>query len=423
MNILKIEFYIYPLLIVGNRILVFVLFLILIGTLLQYSQNAEAGILKVWDGGAGTDNWSDGDNWNPNGVPSSGDVILIDDVGGINTIVHLNIDFTLTSAGSLTIDSGDSLIIDSGKTLTNDLSNIENNGNITIAGTLINSNSIFVKSTFLNNGTIDVNAEGILSNNRAGEFTNNGIIINKGNFTSGIGSAPTGGTVFNNGTITNDNFMFGENGLLSNNPSGVINNNGNFDMSFFLTLQNQGMFNNNLGGVITTFQPQISNTGTMNNEGSITLENFATNFVNDGTVNNKGIGIIGITDSANFVNNNLINNEGLVENFVEIVNNGIINNLCKGSINPFGIISGNGIVNEIPCPNCASTVPDSGKWAITESCTISSNIIPPGNVVINNDSLVTIESNNLIIPNGSNITIKFGSGILIKSGATLIIQH
>lgn len=66
---------------------------------------------KTWDGGAGTNQWTDGDNWSPDGVPSASDDVVID--GG--DVVELSVSATVQSLqlgpsnSSLTIASGQTL--------------------------------------------------------------------------------------------------------------------------------------------------------------------------------------------------------------------------------------------------------------------------------------------------------------------------
>jgi autotransporter-associated beta strand protein len=45
--------------------------------------------LKTWDGGAGTVNWADANNWNANGVPTSSDAVWLDN-SGTNPLPQLN---------------------------------------------------------------------------------------------------------------------------------------------------------------------------------------------------------------------------------------------------------------------------------------------------------------------------------------------
>jgi len=57
---------------------------------------------------------------------------------------------------------------------------------------------------------------------------------------------------------------------------------------------------------------------------------------------------------------------------------------------------------------------------ISTDTVFSSNFVSPGNLVVENNSLLTINSGvTVTIPSGSNITIEFGSGVLIKLGGTL----
>ncbi len=65
--------------------------------------------------------------------------------------------------------------------------------------------------------------------------------------------------------------------------------------------------------------------------------------------------------------------------------------------------------------------PSSGNWVITANCVLPFNVIAPANVIVQNDSLLTI-------PNGKtldidftnfNLTVKSGSGVLIESGGAI----
>ena len=43
--------------------------------------------VKVWDGGAGTTDWTDGANWSPDGVPTSADDVTIDVPGSLTVTI------------------------------------------------------------------------------------------------------------------------------------------------------------------------------------------------------------------------------------------------------------------------------------------------------------------------------------------------
>jgi len=64
-------------------------------------------------------------------------------------------------------------------------------------------------------------------------------------------------------------------------------------------------------------------------------------------------------------------------------------------------------------------VPEDGNWIVTTSCNMGLNRTAPGNITIQNNSVLTIPENiTLSILSGNNITIEFGSGVLIiKDGA------
>jgi len=71
----------------------------------------------------------------------------------------------------------------------------------------------------------------------------------------------------------------------------------------------------------------------------------------------------------------------------------------------------------VPC-----SPPVSGDWTITSSCTLSASSTAPANIIVQNNSVLTIPNGvTLTVPSGHNITVVSGSGILIKSGGTLRI--
>jgi autotransporter-associated beta strand protein len=55
--------------------------------------------VKTWDGGAGTTNWADANNWNPNGLPTSSDAVWLDN-SGTNPLPQIN---TLAGADAATL--------------------------------------------------------------------------------------------------------------------------------------------------------------------------------------------------------------------------------------------------------------------------------------------------------------------------------
>jgi len=71
-------------------------------------------------------------------------------------------------------------------------------------------------------------------------------------------------------------------------------------------------------------------------------------------------------------------------------------------------------------PSC--TTPSTGDWTIISSCVLETNFSAPANVIVQNNSVLTIPNGvTLTVPSGHKITVVSGSGILIKSGGTLRI--
>ena len=94
------------------------------------------GLLKTWDGGAGTNNWGDANNWDPNGVPTSNDNVNLTGANTINiNVAAVASNLTLHNAGlTLTIIQGNTLVVSGNLTLTSGVFNIS--GMPTITGTV-----------------------------------------------------------------------------------------------------------------------------------------------------------------------------------------------------------------------------------------------------------------------------------------------
>jgi len=73
--------------------------------------------------------------------------------------------------------------------------------------------------------------------------------------------------------------------------------------------------------------------------------------------------------------------------------------------------------------NFCDPAPTTGDWIIESSCTLSLNTTINGNVVIQNNSVLTIPSSVTLEIDflNHNLTIESGSGVLIKSGGSLQI--
>lgn len=121
-----------------------------------YTTTADVTLIntiKVWDGGAGTSNWGDANNWNTDGVPTATDNIEI--TGAATIVVNVTAAanrLTLNNAAlSLTIASGNSL------TLSDDF--------ILTAGTVMNNGSgLFLGGDWINHGTFIANTSTVTVN-------------------------------------------------------------------------------------------------------------------------------------------------------------------------------------------------------------------------------------------------------------------
>jgi hypothetical protein len=92
-----------------------------------------------------------------------------------------------------------------------------------------------------------------------------------------------------------------------------------------------------------------------------------------------------------------------------------------GTITISGDISATNVDAEfVDLPVCP--ISNSGDWASTFNCTVSSNAIAPANVMVQNGSwIIIIDGATLDIDFVNfNLTIKSGSGVLIKSGGAII---
>jgi hypothetical protein len=164
------------------------------------------GATKTWNGGTGTGkDWTTNSNWNPSGVPSSGDDIVFNTPGTItfSTLPTANISYnsltinqgTITLAGTtrtftLGGNTGIDFTIASGATLiaTNVNITLANSATATIAGTYNNPN------TFNTDGTsVATTVTGMVVN--SGTITNS--TASKLNFNSGstYQHAQNGGTI------------------------------------------------------------------------------------------------------------------------------------------------------------------------------------------------------------------------------------
>ena len=295
----------------------------------------ELSAVATWDGGAGTNNWTDALNWDTNVVPSASDTVIITGSSvtvsytGTSTVAKVFVE----SNAQLTIESGATLTINGANTdsalETSPTGTIVNNGTVNITNVTNSQDGIYSKGTFTNNGTISV--DGVAQHGvylQGGTFTNSSgatlsvtnatgdyiytddasgtgaIFNNNGTITLTITTGDDGiyvndGSTFNNASIINvsatggDDVIFAEDaGIFNNNSGGTITINSAGDNGIYTKLN--GVINNNSGGTI--------NIGAVTND-QISLD-ATTTFTNAGTLNLTNGSDIGlyITDASTFTN-------------------------------------------------------------------------------------------------------------------------
>jgi hypothetical protein len=226
----------------------------------------------IWDGGAGTLNWSDPDNWDPDGLPTASDEV------------------TIGSSGNVVVQTGESFDVKS-LTLTSSTLSINTGGQLTIS---VGGTYAFT----LNNGT----------------FNNNGS-LSITNCTNGIRLMGTTSSLDNHSTISVSNhngygllFSSGCTSCMVNNNGSFYLDNGTSSSTPTIFYQVSGNHFNNLG---------LLDIGATSNAGiGIGLGAAASGSLNNsGTINihNTGAGRAGI--SVGFLGGSLINNSGATINF------------------------------------------------------------------------------------------------------------
>ena len=126
-----------------NRIFYLSFILIILASMTLHSQ-----VTKTWDGGGDGVRWSDGTNWNPDGIPTSGDNVLIDSNGARVSIIFP----TTAVANTITIGGTDSCRLNIGGSHSNPLTIYQTSGaalNLNTGSYLNITNSIKYMSRML----------------------------------------------------------------------------------------------------------------------------------------------------------------------------------------------------------------------------------------------------------------------------------
>lgn len=203
---------------------------------------------KTWDGGAGTNNWNDGNNWNPNGVPNATDAVTIGNgftvilntnasiaaltlgggVSGSLTLGNNNTDRTLTISGNVLVSNGATLqTAGNGGNVLNIGGNLQNNGvfDMRIGGATANVvfNGAANQTVSGTGGTTDFNTINVNNTNAASI-----IDIASSNFSAAAGFLTlTRGILRMSGTYTFSNTFFNTANPVINSDEGIWLNNPN----------------------------------------------------------------------------------------------------------------------------------------------------------------------------------------------------
>lgn len=329
----------------------------------------------TWDGGAGTNNWTDPLNWDTDALPTASDDV---DLNGATVVLSANATVQrVYAAGSsdLTIDAGVTLTVtgfaggDDGLEIQGSAT-VLNNGTIAISNIFGTAgDGLYVKGVFTNSSTGNLSIDGTGEYNiyvQGGICTNNGAmaLTNYGQANSdrdGIAVDDDGGSpgTFNNdaGSITitmnggddgiyvNDDSIFNNAAMLT--VGGSVGDNG-------IRVDDGGAFNNNAGGTFTINstpddQLFIDLTGTFSNTGTVNLNNAADvgmYVTDDGVFTNNTAGMVNISSSSNYgiqvdanggtgniANNGTITIVGGSNDGVRLQEMGVFNNNAGATLN------------------------------------------------------------------------------------------
>ena len=262
---------------------IMLLFIFWLGSFIQVSGQ------KSWDRGAGTNNWGDGLNWSPDGVPASTDAVTIPNTAGAATItVNVNAvcaGMTFTTGGlvsTVSINSGISLTV-SGAVTINNLTAA--NKTIAVGAGSLSCTSITMSNTStdsydcrvtLSTGTVTV----------SGNITMNGSAArNQFTFTD-AGALNIGGDITGGDLITFTGSIVNYNGAAQNVRAGTYHH---------LTLSGSGT-KTLIGAIIA------NGAVTINSNATLATNNFALtfggDFINNGTFT-AGSSNITITGAVN----------------------------------------------------------------------------------------------------------------------------
>ncbi len=194
----------------------------------------------TWDGGAGTLNWTDANNWDTNVIPATVDSVVIPDLVGTPTILYGSGTRTVAS-----IQTAETLSVTGGSLSIN--GNLSGVGSLVIAGGAVafgGTNWANTSSLVLNSGTL----------NLGGSCTQSGV----GTFSRSGGTVNLVGTITGNLTLdaVTGAWSFGGGGRMVNGllkSSSIVVQNGNFTLDH-VTIDATTTFQTAASVFITTVQ-------------------------------------------------------------------------------------------------------------------------------------------------------------------------
>lgn len=401
------------------------------------SSDTRAG--QTWDGGAGTGNWADINNWNPDGLPAFGTPIIFTGIVGLSTNNNTTATTTgisfdalaggFTLAGNAVTNSGD--IVNSSAALQTlnlgiSLGNSQTWQTTTTGGMAVNGNvnlsGFTLTTSALSSGDITISGvvsgpSGIIHNSGRlillgantyfGNTTVAGGTLQVGNGVA-VGSAPGMGSVFVQPTGTLDVNL--ANGASLNNP--VVTNVGAIV---------QGT---NTVGNTQFFDGTISGGASLRQIGAGTTVLRQANTYTGGTVINAGILQVGDGAASGSAGQNIGTNAISVENegrlvLTNVANGGVLNNNITNNLaGTFGHVS----INSIQSIELTGTITDgAGQLDLLQSGAGTTTLSNAGNTYTGS---TTVNAGTLQIgKTGVGGSIGATSAVFVNTGGTLSIVN
>ncbi|MCA0230732.1 MAG: T9SS type A sorting domain-containing protein [Bacteroidetes bacterium] len=320
---------------------------------------------KTWTGAAGTADWNIANNWNPAGVPTATDDVVIEtvntgrlypiisttDAKAKSVLVLANSSLTIANTGQLTINDSRPYFL-TGSVFV--LGTLENNGKLVLGNeSTLGQYGVFNSGVF-NNKTgaelrIDRTTQAAINNAGTGVITNEGKILLGETQSIGSVGLQTDGNIANKagGVIQIDRASsvgLGVSDGATFTNEGVIKI-GSLESVGFTGIAQEGSFDNKLGGQITI--DRFSNNGflqqggTTRNYANITIGAIAGGTIavnSNSTFLNEGCSALLSVQSNSFILAPQLSNSGVIiekasSNSTIGSNTGLVQNLNGGTFN------------------------------------------------------------------------------------------